>query len=60
MVEVDVVDMLPEEDTLAQWVKEAKKNGQSSRERLKKGLHRRKYQLLSQGARFTSFSVLDM
>ena len=37
MVEVDVVDMLPEEDTLAQWVKEAKQNSQLSRKRSNKG-----------------------
>ena len=34
---VEALDRLSEEDTLAQWVKEARKNGQPSRKRLKKG-----------------------
>ena len=33
---VEALDRLSEEDTLAQWVKEARKNGQPSRKRLKK------------------------
>ena len=33
----EALDRFLEEDTLAQWVKEARKNGQPSRKRLKKG-----------------------
>ena len=34
---VEALDRLSEEDTLAQWVKEARQNGQPSKKRLKKG-----------------------
>ena len=33
----EALDRLSEEDTLAQWVKEARQNGQPSKKRLKKG-----------------------
>ena len=47
---VEALDRLSEEDTLAQWVKEARQNGQPSKKRLKKGSRSGTMSITRQGA----------